>query len=224
MTFAYSDWVSGWRQDSSAFYGRPWTVVYGALSQYPEATLAFTLEGPVTGGAVLEVTGLDDEWAGNCEIQVFVNGTGVYQGPSPWLSYSGNASDFSDAQWSTASLSIPAEMLRAGDNTIEIHNLEHCELRIAAATSYLPRSTASGVPGRCDCDQEVKAATGRDRGRLRCRDCGRDLPRKPIVFFRAGSPANPCEAHSEDKPDRPSDGLYTLTFLVKVVTAPVLEN
>ena len=73
---------------------------------------------------MLEVTGLDDEWAGNCEIQVFVNGTGVYQGPSPWLSYSGNASDFSDAQWSTASLSIPAEMLRAGDNTIEIHNLE----------------------------------------------------------------------------------------------------
>ena len=33
LTFAYSDWVSGWRQDSSAFYGRPWTVVYGALSQ-----------------------------------------------------------------------------------------------------------------------------------------------------------------------------------------------
>jgi hypothetical protein len=50
------------------------------------------------------------------------------------------------------------------------------------------------------------------------------LPRKPIIFFRAGSPANPCEAHSEDKPDRPSDGLYTLTFLVKAVTAPVLEN
>jgi hypothetical protein len=124
ITFAYSDWVGGWRQDHSAFYGRPWTVIYGAFSQFPAATLTFSLESTPLGTAVLEVTGLDDEWAGNCQITVVVNGVVVYQGPSPWTSYGGVAPDFSDAPWSTAALAIPDGLLRTGTNTIVIENLE----------------------------------------------------------------------------------------------------
>ena len=107
-TFAYSDWDSGWSQDDSSFYGRPWTVVYGAFSAHPRAILSFTLDGQPDGDAVLEVTGLDDEWQGSCVINVLVNGTSTYIGPSPWQSYSGNAADFSDAEWTTSALTIPA--------------------------------------------------------------------------------------------------------------------
>jgi hypothetical protein len=124
LDFAYSDWVSGWRQDSSAFYGRPWTVVYGAFSQFPEAALSFSLAAAPVGEALLEVTGLDDEWDGNCEIEIVVNGTRIYEGPSPWLSYEGSARDFSDAPWTTAELVIPAGLLAAGSNEITIANLE----------------------------------------------------------------------------------------------------
>jgi hypothetical protein len=122
--FVYSDWDSGWRQDDRTFYGRPWTVVYGAFSAHPRATLSFTLDEQPAGAAVLEVTGLDDEWQGNCVINVLVNGASIYLGPSPWLSYSGNAANFSDAAWTTAAFAIPAGLLRSGSNTMVIENLE----------------------------------------------------------------------------------------------------
>jgi mannose-6-phosphate isomerase-like protein (cupin superfamily) len=124
LTFAYDDWVSGWRQDGNAWYGRPWTVVYGAFSNHPRATLSFTLDSPQSGSSVLEVAGLDDEWAGNCEINILVNGVSVFAGANPWLSYSGTAADFSDAPWTSAAFDIPAGLLTAGSNTIVIENLE----------------------------------------------------------------------------------------------------
>jgi hypothetical protein len=124
LTFAYDDWDSGWRQNGNTWYGRPWTVVYGAFSNHPRATLSFTLDSPQPGSSVLEVAGLDDEWAGNCEINVLVNGVSVFAGPSPWLSYSGTAADFSDAPWTSATFDIPAGLLTAGSNTIVIENLE----------------------------------------------------------------------------------------------------
>ncbi|MGD9712901.1 MAG: hypothetical protein AB7V46_12650, partial [Thermomicrobiales bacterium] len=123
-SFSYSDWISGYANDTTDWYGRPWTVVYGSLSEYPSATLNFALDATPGGPATLEVTGLDDEWSGNNRINLTVNGTSIFQGENPWLSYTGSAEDFSDAPWTMKSFDIPAGVLQAGQNDIVLANLE----------------------------------------------------------------------------------------------------
>ena len=123
-SFDYGDWNSGWSQDDASWYGRPWSVIYGALSEYPSATLSFSLDAAPSGPATLEIAGLDDEWPGTSQISLTVNGTSVFEGAGPWPSYVGSADDFSDAPWTTSSFDIPSGVLQAGQNSIVLANLE----------------------------------------------------------------------------------------------------
>lgn len=121
-TFTAADWAGGFHRGDSVYYGRPWTAIYGAASDFPEATLRFRLSGAPTGPATLIVSGLDDELAGPNPMAIAVNGQVVFEGASPFQSWDG-VGNGSNAAWTDAEITIPAAALRAGRNEIAIANL-----------------------------------------------------------------------------------------------------
>jgi hypothetical protein len=121
-SFSVSDW-SGAFSGNQSWYGRPWVAIYGAQSQYPHATLAFSLDDAPVSSATLTLDGLDDEWAGNVEIEVTVNGVAIFSGPSPFSSWDGQGHG-ENAAWSSCPFEIPQGVLQAGENQIVVANLE----------------------------------------------------------------------------------------------------
>ena len=93
------------------------------MASFRLRAVTFSLESAPLGTAVLEVTGLDDEWAGNCQITVVVNGSIVYQGPSPWTSYGGVAQTF-PTLLVDGGAGHPDGLLETGTGPIVIENLE----------------------------------------------------------------------------------------------------
>ena len=74
LQFTAEDWAGGYYRGDSQAYGRPWVAVYGALSDYPQATLGFTLDATPGRAATISITGLDDEWETLNPITLEVNG------------------------------------------------------------------------------------------------------------------------------------------------------
>jgi len=120
--FAASDWQGGFTGDQS-WYGRPWIALYGAQSQDPQASISFTLASAPSGRTKILIDGLDDEWPGNVSVAISVNGVSIFAGASPWETWNGEGHG-EHANWTTASLSIPAGTLRVGDNQIVVANTE----------------------------------------------------------------------------------------------------
>ena len=122
LQFTAEDWVGGYYRGDSQAYGRPWTAVYGALSDYPRATLGFTLDATPGRAATISITGLDDEWETLNPIALEVNGEAVYSGPSPFVNWDGIGNG-ANAAWTTVPFTIPSGVLRAGPNEITFANL-----------------------------------------------------------------------------------------------------
>lgn len=110
----------GWELDAAQLQGgKTWpglagVYVYAAGTGADVAAAAFTVEKPSPGGFVLRVTGKDDDPPGPCTIRVSVNGKTLHEGHS----------GFPDATWSEKSFPIPASALVAGENRVDIRNLE----------------------------------------------------------------------------------------------------
>jgi hypothetical protein len=122
LTFTAEDWAGGYYRGDSQAYGRPWSAVYGALSDYPRATLGFTLDATPGRAATISITGLDDEWATLNPVALEVNGQAVYTGPSPFVNWDG-VGNSATAAWTTVPFTIPSGLLRAGPNEIAFANL-----------------------------------------------------------------------------------------------------
>ena len=118
--FTAADWRGGYFRGDSQAYGRPWTALYGAWSDYPRATLVFRLAAQPSQPATLTLTGMDDELPALNPIRITVNGREIYAGPSPFANWDGTG-DGSDA-WSEATITLPADLLRAGRNEVTIAN------------------------------------------------------------------------------------------------------
>ena len=121
LQFTAEDWAGGYYRGDSQAYGRPWTAVYGALSDYPQATLGFTLDATPGRAATISITGLDDEWETLNPITLEVNGEAVYAGPSPFVNWDGIGNG-ANAAWTTVPFTIPSGVLRAGPNEITFAN------------------------------------------------------------------------------------------------------
>jgi hypothetical protein len=122
LQFTAEDWAGGYYRGDSQAYGRPWAAVYGALSDYPRATLGLTLDATPGRAATISITGLDDEWATLNPITLEVNGEAVYTGPSPFENWDGIGNG-ANAAWTTVPFTIPSGVLRAGPNEITFANL-----------------------------------------------------------------------------------------------------
>ena len=122
LEFTAEDWIGGYYRGDSQTYGRPWVAVYGALSEYPRATLGFTLDATPGRDATISITGLDDEWETLNPIALEVNGEPVFSGPSPFVNWDGIGNG-ANAAWTTVPFTIPSGILRAGPNEIAFANL-----------------------------------------------------------------------------------------------------
>ena len=122
LQFTAEDWIGGYYRGDSQSYGRPWTAVYGALSDYPRATLGFTLDATPGRAATISIAGLDDEWQTLNPVALEVNGQSVFSGPSPFVNWDG-VGNGANAAWTTVSFTIPSGLLRAGPNEIAFANL-----------------------------------------------------------------------------------------------------
>lgn len=115
-------WKGGHYRGDGAAYGRQWTAIYGAASEYPRTTLTLSLTDDPSLPVRLFVTGLDDELLAKNQIRVEVNGQRVYQGESWFPNWDGVGSG-ANAAWTTVEISVPPELLMQGANRITIRNL-----------------------------------------------------------------------------------------------------
>jgi hypothetical protein len=125
VSFEASDWIGGFYQsdpDLQAYYGRPWVAVYGAESDYPQATLAFELDGEPNQPIQVTILGLDDELEALNRMAVEINDRRVYEDEAifgNWNAVSGDPS-----VWTEVRLTIDPSLLRDGVNTLTFLNLE----------------------------------------------------------------------------------------------------
>jgi hypothetical protein len=123
FSFAADQWHGGYYRGDAEWYARPWVAVYGARSDYPEATLTFALDATPVGKPRLTVEGIDDEWSGKNQITVIVNNTRVYTGESPFAGWDGRGKG-ENAPWTPVTVVIPEGLLKPGLNRITFANLE----------------------------------------------------------------------------------------------------
>lgn len=123
LTFAASSWQGGWLRNNSGFLGRPWVAIYGAQSDYPRASLVFTLDDVPAGDVRLTLTGICDESGTRDRIRVTVNGVAIYVGTAWFRGWNGEANG-ADAVWTTVSITLPADYFGPGTNRITVANLQ----------------------------------------------------------------------------------------------------
>ena len=105
-------------------YGRQAAALYGAGSGYSEGRVSIELPGGRYGEADLVLTGLDDERAAQTGFQVLVNGVMLFDGPSgfPKVPDGDNGEGGGDRHWGRMVVTIPAGVLRPGQNTVVLRN------------------------------------------------------------------------------------------------------
>jgi hypothetical protein len=121
-SWSAESWKGGYYRGDGLAYGRQWTAVYGAASEYPRSTLTLSLTDDPSKPVRLFITGLDDELVAKNRIRVEVNGQRVYEGESWFPNWDGNGSG-ANAGWKTVQISIPPELLMQGTNRITIRNM-----------------------------------------------------------------------------------------------------
>jgi hypothetical protein len=119
--FDAADWQGSYYRGDATWYGRAWTAIYGAQSEYPAASLTVSLAAAPSAEATLTITGLDDEWAGSNPMVVSVNGVEIYSGDAPFPSWDG-VGQGEQAEWTAAVFTVPTGVLQAGTNEIKVSN------------------------------------------------------------------------------------------------------
>jgi hypothetical protein len=122
IAFEAGDWVGGFVRDDAEYYGRPWTAIYGAQSDYPSATLTLVLANDPDEPVTLVFDGLDDELPANNRVAIEINGQRVYEGES-WFENWDGLGRGENAQWTTVEITIPADLLIKGRNRVTVLNL-----------------------------------------------------------------------------------------------------
>jgi hypothetical protein len=122
LSFAADAWAGGYFRGDAEFYGRPWTAVYGALSDYPSATLVLPMTDDPTEPVELVFDGLDDEAPAINPIALEVNGQRVFEGEA-WFAEWDGVGNGANAPWTTVRITIPPDLLVKGDNRVTLRNL-----------------------------------------------------------------------------------------------------
>lgn len=101
--------------------GQAEVALYGLGSGYDTGTLTFEVAALPGGQLTLVLTGLDDERVAHSTIQIVLNGTVVYAGPSTFANLP-LISNGGDPAWDQMRLALPKNTLRLGPNTLVIRN------------------------------------------------------------------------------------------------------
>jgi hypothetical protein len=107
-------------QGDSIHRGRTATWVYGSRTQYGRMTARFDLPVSPRDAQVL-IVGLDSEGGARTRIAIVVNDREIYRGQSPFPDDRPNQPE---ARWTERPFDVPDGVLRQGQNTLAIQNLE----------------------------------------------------------------------------------------------------
>jgi hypothetical protein len=101
-------------KETGRYKQQPCRILYGARSPFPQVKATLKLE-KIPARPTLTVGGMDDNWPAphKAPIEILVNGTSVFKGPS----------EFPDNEWAARSFPIPDGALKVGDNEVLIKNL-----------------------------------------------------------------------------------------------------
>ncbi len=124
VKFAADQLTGAYDRDDHTLFGRTEKALYGAGSDYNQATITFNLARAPTGKPVLRLTGLDDELATHCNFEVLVNGVSIFNGPNsfPNVPNTDTGVGGKDRYWDDMTIAVPASVLKAGSNTILLRN------------------------------------------------------------------------------------------------------
>lgn len=118
VTIPASAWEGGMPVDAATYGGVDAIAIYGANTGMSSASISFELLEEPTGPSTITVMGMGDEYAGDVQLEVDINGQS-----SVTTSQFGDYVN-QDSQWTTATIDAPAGLLRAGVNTLTITNLD----------------------------------------------------------------------------------------------------
>lgn len=149
VTLAANEWTGGYYQGNGAWYGRPWTALYGSQTQYGTATITVRLGSTPTGAVTLTLIGLNDESGNKNPIQITLNGTTIFNGTSWFASWDGQGQG-ENAPWTTVYITIPSSYFTVGANSIAVSNLSNSSnfsqppyVLLGAAQLNLPGASAT---------------------------------------------------------------------------------
>ncbi|HET9660465.1 MAG TPA: hypothetical protein VFP05_09035 [Thermomicrobiales bacterium] len=149
VTLAASEWTGGYYQGNGAWYGRPWTALYGSQTQYSTASITVQLGSTPTAPVTLTLVGLNDESGNKNPIQITVNGTTIFNGTSWFASWDGQGQG-QNAPWTSVAITIPTSFFSVGANSVVVSNLSNSSnfsmppyVLLGAAQLNLPGASAS---------------------------------------------------------------------------------
>ena len=131
LTFQFSPLTIGpdqldgaYRRNDGTLFGRQEVALYGTGSSYDQANTSFNLAGTPANPVKLSLTGLDDERAAHCHLQVLLNGGLVYDQDNTFPNAPGNDIGVggNDRYWGQFSVTLPASAFHTGSNTLTLRN------------------------------------------------------------------------------------------------------
>jgi hypothetical protein len=168
LTFDAYSWDGGVLVDDG-WYGRPAVAIYGQESGVSRAALTVELAEVPAGGIEVMLTGLGDEWGTAFPFAVQVNGVEVarYAGAFPNWNAAEHGERAETAVWGTATVEVPAALLRTGANEIAVVG-EASGATVGQPPYLLLAEAAVSFSGGSAVQLAAKAPAedgGRDRGR-----------------------------------------------------------
>jgi serine/threonine-protein kinase len=113
-TLNAGDFKGGYRRDDGVLYGLPAVHFYGPGSGADSGSATFTIDSAPGQYVMIAITGMDDEQKSKVPMQLWLNDSLVWEGPSPF----GNE-DWTDIGWLIGNL----DWLQPGQNTITVVNV-----------------------------------------------------------------------------------------------------
>jgi hypothetical protein len=118
------DLTGSYKRDDGTLYGRPEVALYGKGSGYDQGTVNFRPVNLPADPVFLRLTGLDDERPEATNMQIVLNGTVIFDGPTsfPRVPDGDIGEGGPDRYWGQMNIAVPAKLLKNDFNTLVIRN------------------------------------------------------------------------------------------------------
>lgn len=117
-----NSFAGGYTSDKG-YHRRTAQWVYGQGTQYSQMTARFTISKAPKGPGMLTILGVDSEDDTKTRMRVTLNDSIIFEGPNP-LPNDDLSGPLGEGNWGWAGWRIPNKVLREGENTLTITNLD----------------------------------------------------------------------------------------------------
>ncbi|MEO8288564.1 MAG: protein kinase [Chloroflexota bacterium] len=122
VTFDAYDFHGGYT-NAAGYHGRTAQWVYGLGTAYSSMSVGFTVDEKPNGPGTLNIVGIDSEDEAKTPVRISVNNSVIYEGPNP-LPNDNTSGSAGPGNWGTVTFRLNPKILKQGENTITITNLD----------------------------------------------------------------------------------------------------